>query len=679
MSRQKIIFFILISIVSYSSFAQSLDTVRNLETVTVEGFAYNKPLKEVPAAIATLSTQDLSRFNNSSLVSAINTVAGVRMEERSPGSYRLSIRGSSLRSPFGIRNVKFYWNGLPVTDGGGNTYLNLFDNNSISKIEIIKGPGSSLYGAGTGGVILVSSKLPAENNLQVGASGGSYGLLNYQGSINTSVQKIKLSARFAHQQSDGYRQNTSMNRDALIFQFQLPIASKGILSTNLFYSNLYYQTPGGLTQAQYDANPAQARPEALDKKAAVYNQTFFSGLSYDYQWSNQWSTKLGLYGSITNFTNPTINNYEKRREENWGGRIENQYSFEKSVFKSRITFGGEFQYFNSPIRNYDNVKGNASALQVDDKLTSNLLIAFAQVEIDLPKNYFITLGSSYSFINYQFNRAFPTPAISQERKFEPVLSPRIALLKKVNEYFSVYGSVSKGFSPPTLAEVRPSTSNYNDSLRAETGINYEIGLRGSISKKLSFDMAAYSFSLDQAIVVQRKINNADYFINAGGALQNGLEVSLSWIPIFNQTGAVNNLKIWSSYTLNRYRFVDYKKNQVTYSGNQLTGVAPTILVSGFDLDFYKDFYLRTTFNYTDRISLNDAGTDFASDYFLIGTRLGYFFKLSNRKTLELWLGVDNALDQKYSLGNDLNAFGGRYYNAAANRNYFAGLKFSLSQ
>ena len=142
MSRQKIIFFILISIVSYSSFAQSLDTVRNLETVTVEGFAYNKPLKEVPAAIATLSTQDLSRFNNSSLVSAINTVAGVRMEERSPGSYRLSIRGSSLRSPFGIRNVKFYWNGLPVTDGGGNTYLNLFDNNSISKIEIIKGPGS---------------------------------------------------------------------------------------------------------------------------------------------------------------------------------------------------------------------------------------------------------------------------------------------------------------------------------------------------------------------------------------------------------------------------------------------------------------------------------------------------------------------------------------------------------
>lgn len=679
MSRHKTIFFIFISLVGSSSFAQPADTVRNLETITIQGFAYNKPLTEVPAAIATISTQDLSRFNNSSLVSAINTVAGVRMEERSPGSYRLSIRGSSLRSPFGIRNVKFYWNGLPITDGGGNTYLNLFDNNSISKIEIIKGPGSSLYGAGTGGVILVSSKLPDENNLQVGASGGSYGLLNYQGSINTSVQKIKLAARFAHQQSDGYRQNTSMNRDALVLQFQLPLTKKGILSSNLFYTNLYYQTPGGLTQAQYDANPAQARPEALDKKAAVYNQTFFGGISYDYQWNNHWSTKLGVYGSITDFTNPTINNYEKRREENWGERIENQYSFEKSVYKSRITFGGEFQYFNSPIRNYDNIKGNAGTLQFDDRLSSSLFIAFAQVEFDLPKNYFITLSSSYSFINYQFNRAFSTPALSQERNFDPVLSPRIALLKKVNEKFSVYGSVSRGFSPPTLAEVRPSTSNYNDSLRAETGINYEVGLRGWIAKKLSFDVTAYSFSLDQAIVVQRKINNADYFINAGGTLQKGLEVSLSWVPILNRVGAVNNLRVWSSYTLNHYRFVDYKKNKVSYSGNQLTGVAPTILVAGFDLDFYKKFYMRTTCNYTDPISLNDANADFTSDYFLVGARLGYFFRLSNKKTIELWLGIDNALDQKYSLGNDLNATAGRYYNAAANRNYYAGLKFSFSR
>jgi iron complex outermembrane receptor protein len=415
----------------------------------------------------------------------------------------------------------------------------------------------------------------------------------------------------------------------------------------------------------------------LDKKTAVYNQTFFSGLSYDYQWNKQWSTKISGYGSITDFKNSAILNYENRKEENWGGRTETHYSIEKGLIKSRMTLGGEVQFFNSPISNYDNVLGNPGNVQFEDRLSSNLLIAFVQLEFDLPKSYFVTVGSSYSFINYQFNRTSVNPAVSQNRDFDPVISPRVAIIKKVSENLSVYGSVSKGFSPPTLAEVRPSTANYNDTLQAETGISYEIGARGSFLKKVSFDMALYSFGLDQAIVLQRKINNADYFVNAGGTLQKGAEAMLTWHPISNSGKSIRGLKIWTSYTLNHYRFVDYKKNQVSYSGNQLTGVVPTILVTGIDVDFINRFYLRTTINYTDRIPLNDANTDFASDYLLAGARLGYSQNIRSKSTMDFWLGVDNLLDQKYSLGNDLNAAGGRYYNAAATRNFYFGVNFSL--
>ena len=77
------------------------------------------------------------------MLPAVNLVPGVRMEERSPGSFRLSVRGSLLRSPFGVRNIKVYWNDIPFTDAGGNTYFNLVDPNSIRQIEILKGPGSS--------------------------------------------------------------------------------------------------------------------------------------------------------------------------------------------------------------------------------------------------------------------------------------------------------------------------------------------------------------------------------------------------------------------------------------------------------------------------------------------------------------------------------------------------------
>jgi iron complex outermembrane receptor protein len=72
------------------------------------------------------------------------------------------------------------------------------------------------------------------------------------------------------------------------------------------------------------------------------------------------------------------------------------------------------------------------------------------------------------------------------------------------------------------------------------------------------------------------------------------------------------------------------------------------------------------------LPLNDANAVFASAYNLLQGKLGWKKRLSHI-TLELFAGIDNALDEQYSLGNDINAFGGRYYNPSAVRNYFGGL------
>src|SRR5688572_26290897 len=160
-----------------------IDSTKVLSEIVVSAYRTNRSIAEVPSSIGLVIERELLRFNNTSLLPAANTVPGVRMEERSPGSYRFAIRGSSLRSPFGVRNVKFYWNGLPLTDGGGNTYLNLLDFNAISNLEVIKGPGSSLYGAGTGGVVLFNNNLSPVNQVQVSALAGSFGLQRYQVSV----------------------------------------------------------------------------------------------------------------------------------------------------------------------------------------------------------------------------------------------------------------------------------------------------------------------------------------------------------------------------------------------------------------------------------------------------------------------------------------------------------------
>src|SRR5689334_9500950 len=94
--------------------AQEADSSRNatLQEVVIKAYEQKRVLRDVPAAVGYINREGLERFGSASIVHAMNTLPGVRMEERSPGSYRLNIRGSSLRSPFGVRNVKVYYNDL---------------------------------------------------------------------------------------------------------------------------------------------------------------------------------------------------------------------------------------------------------------------------------------------------------------------------------------------------------------------------------------------------------------------------------------------------------------------------------------------------------------------------------------------------------------------------------------
>lgn len=670
------------------------DSSRLLEEVVIEAYETNRRLSEVPASIGLLRAQDLQRFNNTSVLPAVNILPGVRMEERSPGSYRFSIRGSSLRSPFGVRNVKVYWNGLPFTDGGGNTYLNLLDFSAIGTLEVIKGPGGSLYGAGTGGVLLIKSPDVAANRIFASTVFGSYGLQRYLLGAQMKNENVSANVQYAHHASDGYREQSALKRNALNADVKFRAGRKGTLTSTLIFSNLFYGTPGGLNKAQYDARPEQARPPsnnlgAVEAKAAVTNETVFGGVVYDHDWNNQWATSLGAYGGFSAFENPTIRNYEARDETNFGARTHTVYRMyrDQSSIGGKITFGGEFQYFFSPIAVFDNDgQGNAGDVQVRDEVASGSGLVFTQGDLEFPGGFFVTAGASINFLKYGFLRAEPEPAVEQERTFEAVFSPRLAVLKKFSESISLFASYSDGFSPPSLAEVRPSTNTFSTSLKAESGNNLEVGARGNLMHhRLAYDVVVYDFRLRNTIVLRRDANEADYFVNAGKTSQRGLEALLAYS--FINDGGRSQLKVWASYAYQNYRFKEYSVIDEDFSGNRLTGIAPHIFSSGIDLSFVRNFSANLTLNYVDEIPVNDANSVYASDYLLAGLRVGWKTTFGQKHLIEIFAGVDNLLDEKYSLGNDLNAFvapglnpvtAGRYYNAAMPRNFYAGLNIALS-
>lgn len=669
--------FIVILMLAYVPLFGQADSSRLLQEVVIEAYETDRQLREVPASVGVLKSQELERFNNTSILPAANILPGVRMEERSPGSYRFSIRGSSLRSPFGVRNVKAYWNGLPFTDGGGNTYLNLLDFSSVGSIEIIKGPAASLYGAGTGGVLLMKSPRVAGNQLQASAVIGSYGLQRYLIGGQLKNDNVSANVQFAHHKSDGYREQTALKRNALNADVIVRTGERGTLTSTLVFSNLFYETPGGLTLEQYEQDPAQARPPsvslgAVEAKAAVTNETVFGGVVYDYDWNNQWTTSTGVYGAFSAFENPTIRNYEARDETNFGFRSQTDYRLfrNQSSVGGKITFGGEYQYFISPIAVFDNDgAGKPAAVQVRDEVTSSAGLVFTQTQFDFGNTFFVTAGLSANFLKYGLERIEPAPALEQDRSFDVVVSPRFAMLKKFSDGLSLFASYSDGFSPPSLAEVRPSTNTFSNTLKAEIGNNIELGARGVVgNSRLGYDVVIYDFRLRNTIVVQRNEEGADYFINAGKTSQRGLEALVSY-DFAAASEFVSEFKLWGSYAYQHYRFKEY----LDFAGNALTGIAPTTASAGLDLTLNKKFTSNVTASYVDHIPLNDANTAFAEEYVLIGLRLGWNARIFESNRLQLFAGVDNLLDESYSLGNDLNAFGGRYYNAAMPRNYYAGL------
>ena len=85
--------------------AQLTDTVA-LKEVRVTSYRDDKPLLSLPSSVSVVDAEQLNLQTQSSLVPALNAVPGVKMDERSPGSYRLSIRGSLLRSPFSKRSTR---------------------------------------------------------------------------------------------------------------------------------------------------------------------------------------------------------------------------------------------------------------------------------------------------------------------------------------------------------------------------------------------------------------------------------------------------------------------------------------------------------------------------------------------------------------------------------------------
>jgi len=224
--------------------------------------------------------------------------------------------------------------------------------------------------------------------------------------------------------------------------------------------------------------------------------------------------------------------------------------------------------------------------------------------------------------------------------------------------------------------VRASNQIINTNLRPEGGWNQEAGIRWT-GERFHIDLAAFNFRMHNAII--REVNSSDeeFFQNTGRIIQRGIEGSATVVLFENANNWINELQLKSGIALNEFKFLDYKSGGENWSGNKVTGVPALTYNNLLSGSFRNRININLWHFFKSRTPLNDGNTVFSAPYHLIQANASWSFLNLQRLTGAVWFEVDNLLDEHYSLGNDINAYGGRYFNPAPARNFALGVRMTL--
>ena len=657
---------------------------KTMNEVLVKAFDNDASLHETAASVARLDRKDLQRYHDGSLRPALNTVPGVRMDSRGiGGSSRISVRGSKLRAPWGVRNLKAYWNGMPLTGPDGSTPIQVIDPKGLGNVEILKGPSGSLYGAGNGGVMKFQSQQAAYDERSVAIEGmvGSYGMQRQSASAAIGTEGMRVDMHYGRVRNDGYREQEYVNRDHVRLNSSFYLSEKDRLDLFGYYFEGGWGLPGGLTREEFQEDPRQAVPFSVEGNASFQHSTGRLGVRHTHRFNDRLEHSLTIYtgnGAKENpyGTSPFYHGYKIENAQEAGYRNELRWEKDLGEVSSKLVVGSEGQTRTNSLRNFDNVKGSPGAIRENSNTRSRIGLLFIQNRWKLPFDITATIGVSYNRVEYDHRDLYMRDSVdySNTFRFSPGWIPRFSLSKGIGADWSAHASVSEGFSAPTVWELIKPDGSINTSVDAEKGRNYEAGVRGQFLKdRVAIDITGYWFRLRDAILPEEQIGNQAVYGNIGRAEQQGFEASLDLFLIRNGKGWLRRAKLQQTYAYQHFVFGDYPEGDANFKGERIPGVPYQTWNQMLSLRTSPGFYLQATGCFVGKTPLNNANSAFMGTYFVLDGKLGFQRSLGGRFSLDLYGGVQNALDERYSAFLQVNNVTEAYFNPAPGRMWYGGV------
>ncbi|MGD8430104.1 MAG: TonB-dependent receptor [Ectothiorhodospiraceae bacterium] len=656
---------------------ESGDAVR-LDEITVTAPRVDTPLSRVPGAVGLVGQEEIQRARQGiGLDESLNSVPGVFMQNRYnfAQDLRVSIRGFGARAPFGIRGVKILVDGIPATLPDGQASVDAIDLDSVARMEVLRGPSSSLYGNASGGVInIITEDGPPTPYVEARPSTGSYGFSKSTLKGGGESGPSNYFGSLSHLDYSGYRDHSAAKSTVFSGKLRYDLGARSQLTTIVgAVDSPEAEDPGALTAEQVDEDRRQASPGNLQYNAGEDLDEQRVGAVFERRLGAHHDLKLRGYSVWRDFSNrlPFTDGGMVQFDRLFlGGGVLYTYDAPLGGMPNRLLSGVDLERQRDDRQRYDNLDGQRGDLVFDQIETVTNLGVFLQDELDLTERLTLTAGVRYDEVGFDVDDDYFADGVndSGSRTLSEV-SPKVGLTYRLSPAFIPYANVSRSFETPTTTELASCEGGgLSDSLDAQTATNYELGANGQLTPSVRYSVAVFTIHGSNEIVAQGcpEQPGRDFFVNAGETRRDGVELGID-------AELARGLSARLAYTYSDFRFDRFSTDGQNFDGNTIPGIPRHTAYGELKYRHPSGIYTAVEVQYVDSLYADNANSVTSDAYTVTNIRAGWT-RFLERWELSVFGGVNNVFDELYNGNVRINAFGGRYFEPAPDRNLYAGLQ-----
>ena len=558
-----------------------------LDEVIINSGRISIPFSEDNRSLIIIDSVFLNNSSAKNLSEILQQVIGVDIRRRGNDDIQsdLYIRGGSFDQTLLLIN------GIKVEDSQtGHHQMNLsLPLNLIDKIEILKGPGSRIFGmnAFNGAVNIITKKNSENGNINLGY--GSFKTFQGSGSIPINTKKTSHILSSTYRQSDGYRYNTDYNYFNLFYSGIIEINDSDL---EILFSN---------SDRKFGANGFYASPEARDQ----YEETNGSLLNFKLRKKREnISTESSLYW--------------RRHEDTYIYIRDNPSVYKNDHISHKLGFQNNISIFSDIGITGIGIDLSNTWLSSNNLGERNRFITTIFAEQLINKNKFsFTPGLAFSIYEKPSNDLFKSK-----------LFPGIDIGYKLSNKISLNANIGETFRIPTFTDLYYSDPNNqgNENLDPEKAFTSEVGFKLR-EKNYGISLSLFRRKSDD-LIDYVKANPDDKWSpqNIKNVITTGIEFDSKLI--LNNNNSLNTINLGYAYINDNY------ENDILsrYSLNSYRHR----LILNFDFKLTKSISNYLSYRYGIR-EIQDDNNKSVVDYKI----------MMKRDRWKLTLNLNNIFDSKY--------------------------------